>query len=127
MDDITRLAEGKYLSLTTFRKSGAAVATPVWLVRDGDRLYVTTKADSGKVKRIRNNPEVVLAPCDARGKLTGPSTPGRATLLDDARSVDVRRMIIHRYGLAGRAIGIAERLRRNNPPSVGIEIQVTPA
>lgn len=124
MDDLTRLAQGKYLSLTTFRKSGQGVATPVWLVREGDRLYVTTQSDSWKVKRLRNNPDVVLAPCDARGKILGPSVPGTAALLDDERSQHVRRQIQHRYGMAGRFIGIAQRLRGRSAPSIGIEIEV---
>src|SRR5580704_11877202 len=53
----------KYISLTTFRKSGAAVATPVWFGEQDDKLYVMTRSDSGKYKRIRNNPSRRLATC----------------------------------------------------------------
>jgi general stress protein 26 len=48
----------KYISLTTFRKNGVGVPTPVWFGENGDKLYVMTRSDMGKVKRIRNNPAV---------------------------------------------------------------------
>ena len=66
--DIDRLAAGKYLSLTTFRKDGSAVSTPVWVARDGDHLYVMTDPSSGKATRLRNSGRVRLAPCDMRGQ-----------------------------------------------------------
>lgn len=57
----------KYISLTTFRKNGVRIATPVWFGEDGDKLYVMTRSDMGKTKRIRNNPRVTVAPCSIRG------------------------------------------------------------
>ncbi|MEV5447304.1 PPOX class F420-dependent oxidoreductase, partial [Streptomyces sp. NPDC052644] len=62
--DLDRLAAEKYVLLTTFRKDGRAVSTPVWAVRDDDTLAVWTVADSGKVKRIRRDGTVTVAPCD---------------------------------------------------------------
>ncbi len=121
MDELTRLSTGKYLSLTTFRKSGDPVATPVWVVRDGDRLCVTTQIDSGKVKRLRNNPKVLLAPCDMRGKLTGEQVPGTAELLDPEESRRVDALVKKRYGIIGRAIGLASALRRSSG-SIGLAI-----
>ena len=99
--DLATLAASKYLSLTTFRRDGSAVATPVWLVRDGDALLVTTQASSGKVKRIRNNPAVLLAPCDARGRMKGEQVPGRAVLQDAEATVRTTGLIRRRYGLLG--------------------------
>jgi PPOX class probable F420-dependent enzyme len=61
----------KYLNIETFRKNGMGVRTPVWFVQDGDKLLVRTAADSGKVKRIRNNPQVNIAPCKMDGALLG--------------------------------------------------------
>jgi PPOX class probable F420-dependent enzyme len=69
----------KYLSLETLRKSGVGVRTPIWFAVDlgrnlgtgNARLFVYTEADSGKVKRIRNNGRVRIAPCDMRGKILG--------------------------------------------------------
>jgi PPOX class probable F420-dependent enzyme len=74
--------DGRYLSITSYRSDGSGVATPVWFVRDGDRLLVETDALSYKVKRIRRRPSVSIAPCTARGKLTGPKVPAHAEILD---------------------------------------------
>ena len=71
----------KYISLTTFRKSGAGVATPVWFGEDNDKLYVMTRSDSGKYKRIRNNPRVTVAPCTIRGKVIGPQFEATARIV----------------------------------------------
>jgi predicted pyridoxine 5'-phosphate oxidase superfamily flavin-nucleotide-binding protein len=62
--EIQRLGSATYLSLTTFRRDGTPVATPVWASQDGDRLYVWTEADAGKVKRVRSNGAVVLGSAD---------------------------------------------------------------
>lgn len=56
----------KYISLTTFRKNGAGVATPVWFGEEDGKLYVMTRSDMGKTKRIRNNPHVRVAPYNSR-------------------------------------------------------------
>lgn len=63
-----------YVSLATFRRDGREVRTPVWIAREGERLYVYTNARSGKVKRIRANGRARLAACDARGRLRSPET-----------------------------------------------------
>ena len=60
-------APGKYLSLTTYRRDGTPVSTPVWFVEEDGRLFVTTAADSYKAKRLRRNPAAMVAPCTARG------------------------------------------------------------
>ena len=72
----------KYLSLETFRQSGQAVRTPVWFATaDSVTLYDYTTADSGKAKRIRRNGSVRIAPCDAKGKITGDWITARAALV----------------------------------------------
>ncbi|MFE0648312.1 PPOX class F420-dependent oxidoreductase [Streptomyces sp. NPDC059534] len=63
------LRRGRYVSLTTFRKDGTAVATPVWYAVEGSELYAWTRTDSWKVKRLRNDPRVVVAVCDVRGNV----------------------------------------------------------
>lgn len=99
---LASLGESRYLSLTTFRADGTPVATPVWLARDGDRLVVITRADSGKVRRIRADSRVRVAACDMRGRERGPQADGTATLLDEDASAVAARVIQHRYGLMGR-------------------------
>lgn len=71
----------KNVNLTTFRRGGEAVVTPVWFVVLDGMLYVRTGADSGKVKRIRNDPRVLLAPATVRGRPVGPATGARARAL----------------------------------------------
>src|SRR5260370_41583618 len=71
----------KYISLTTFRKNGAAVATPVWFGEGDGKLYIMTRSIFGKYKRIRSNPQVRLAPCTSRGRATGPGSPAMALSL----------------------------------------------
>ncbi len=70
MNDFRKQLKGhQYINLETYRKNGQGVRTPVWFVHDGDALWVWTQANSGKVKRIRRNGRVRLAPCTASGDL----------------------------------------------------------
>lgn len=80
------LKDHKYINLETFRKSGQGVRTPVWFAADPStgqppKLYVYSTADSGKAKRIRNNPRVRIAPCDMRGRLLGDWVAARAEIV----------------------------------------------
>ena len=125
--DLATLGRGKYLSLTTYRRDGTPVATPVWLVRDGDSLRVITQADSGKAKRIRNDDRVLLAPCDARGRLRGDAVPGTASLEDPADTQVTANMIEKRYGILGRLLMWRQRRAAAKPGAavpVGIRIRV---
>src|ERR1700730_2695663 len=82
-------ANQKYLNLETFKKSGEGVRTPVWFAADPSanldssaaKLYIYTIGNTGKVKRIRNNPRVRIAPCDARGRLRGEWVEARAEIV----------------------------------------------
>jgi hypothetical protein len=127
MTTLESLASAKYLSLTTYRKDGTEVATPVWLVRQGDDLRVITQGDSGKVKRIRNNPSVLVGPCDSRGRLKGEQVPAIATLLDPQQTLAISELISRRYGLLGRFLmwRNERRARRvGHSVSVGISIRL---
>ena len=120
------LASGKYLSLTTFRRDGTPVSTPVWLVRDGDCLRVITQADSGKAKRLRNGSRVLLAPCDARGSLKGEQVEGTATLEDAVETARTAQMIEARYGLLGKLLMWRSRRAARKPGATGqVGIRVT--
>jgi PPOX class probable F420-dependent enzyme len=90
----------KYISLATFRKNGAKVATPVWFGEDGDKLYVMTRSDMGKTKRVRNNPQVTVAPCTIRGKVTGPEVAAVARILPPEEHVHARQTVNRKYWLA---------------------------
>ena len=87
----------KYISLTTFRKNGSGVATPVWFGEDSDKLYVMTRSDMGKTKRIRNNAQVRVGPCTIRGKATGPEFAATARILrrrTRARTADYQSKVL---------------------------------
>lgn len=92
-------ARSEYVSLTTYRKDGTAVATPVWAGVDGDVLYIWTRSDSWKVKRLRGNPRVLVTTCDARGRIAegAPSAEGTARLLDAAGTAGVRKVLARKY------------------------------
>src|SRR6266436_2028218 len=90
----------RYISLATFRKNGVAVYTPIWFAEDNNKLYLMTSSKTGKYKRIRNNPQVKIAPCTIRGKITGPEFPATARILPPEEFARVRRMINAKYWLA---------------------------
>ncbi|MFD5542923.1 PPOX class F420-dependent oxidoreductase [Streptomyces sp. NPDC127079] len=130
MDDTTgtaldRLGAGKYLLVTSYRKDGTPVPTPVWVVRDGDTLGVWTAADSWKVKRIRRRPDVLVGPCDLRGRPTGDPVQATAELADPATTARYRDLVARKYGVTGRLTLLGSRLRRGRDGTVGI--RVTPA
>lgn len=78
-----RIDDSRYISLATFRRDGREVRTPVWFARLDDGYVCYSAADAGKVKRIRANARVRLAPCDVRGGLRGAWQAATATLIDD--------------------------------------------
>jgi uncharacterized protein len=88
-----------YLSIETFRKNGQGVKTPVWFVLHGGIFYVYTEADSGKVKRIRNNSRVRLAVCDMRGNVKGSWIDATATLVDGDEQRAADRLLDQKYFL----------------------------
>jgi uncharacterized protein len=100
---LATLGDPKYISVRTFRKSGVAVDTPVWTASDGGRLYVTTPADSGKGKRIRNNPQVEICACDMRGRPQGPWLPAEARFSADPATYETAvGMLRSKYGIQFR-------------------------
>ncbi|MDL9938556.1 PPOX class F420-dependent oxidoreductase [Gordonia sp. ABSL1-1] len=116
-------ATAKYVRLTTLKKDGSAVDTPVWAAVDGDRLVVWTETESWKVRRIRRDSRVVVQACDARGKkVDGEPAAGTAEVLDAAGSAHVRDLIGRKYGLIGKVLLFGSRVRRGTAGTVGIAI-----
>ncbi|GAA5018384.1 PPOX class F420-dependent enzyme (plasmid) [Streptomyces sp. Tue6028] len=122
---LDKLGSGKYLLITSYRKNGTGVATPVWVVRDGTALGAWTAADSWKVKRIRNRGDVLVGPCDARGRPTGDQVPATAEIVDAEATARYRQLIARKYGVVGRLTLFGSRLRRGETGTIGIRI--TPA
>ncbi|MFG2595315.1 hypothetical protein EDD93_7609 [Streptomyces sp. 840.1] len=96
---LQEFARSEYVSLTTYRKDGTPVATPVWAAAAGDELLVWTKADSWKVKRLRNDTRVLVTVCDVRGRIAegAPSAEGTGRLLDVKDMAAVRKAIGRKY------------------------------
>lgn len=90
----------KYISLTTFRKNGIGVATPIWFGEDDGKLYVMTRSDMGKMKRIRNNPQVKVAPCTIWGKVTGAEFAATARVLPPEEHTRARQTVNRKYWAA---------------------------
>jgi PPOX class probable F420-dependent enzyme len=110
------LADERFVSLTTYRRSGEAVSTPVWIARDGGDLIVTTPKESGKVKRLRNNSRVQLRPCSRMGAVKdgAVAVEAHATVVDDERSrVLLTRVFGGKYRLEYRVFMFIEQLGKS--------------
>jgi PPOX class probable F420-dependent enzyme len=121
---------GKYLSLTSFKRDGTGVATPVWFVGDNGHLLVETDADSYKVKRIRRDAHVQLAVCDARGRVHGEPIEADARILPENERERVERLLAQKYRIDRYTVlpiyHLVMRLRgrssRSHEPPVALEI-----
>jgi hypothetical protein len=123
--EFSALADETYVSLTTFRKSGDAVATPVWIVADGDRLLVTTAPSSGKVKRLGHTARVELTACDMRGALTkgAETVSATAVVRSDAETLAALDVALaKKYGAKYKAIRLAQKVRGTAGQSVVVEV-----
>ena len=123
--DTTAFAKEHYLSITTFKRDGTAVSTPVWVAADNGTLLVHSEAKSWKVKRIRRNGHVRIAPCNMRGTVHGETVDADATIDEDTATVE--QLLARKYGLIFRAekafTAIVRKLRKQAPaPSVTIRI-----
>ncbi len=124
MTALEQLGSEKYVLLTTFRRDGRAVATPLWVVPDGSGLAFWTVAGSAKTKRIRNNGRVTVEPCDMRGTPTGGAVvEGVARLGDEADLKRVAASLRKKYGLLGRLTMLGSRLRRGADGTVAVLVQ----
>ena len=121
---------GKYLSITSFRRDGTGVATPVWFVQEAGRLLIQTDASSYKVKRIRRNPRVTIAPCTASGRLRGEPVTARADVLPGDECSRVKELIARKYRIDLIFIksirSLQAALRHGQPPAQEIALAVTP-
>jgi len=106
----------KYLSFTTFTKAGEEKSTPVWIADLGDgSMGFTTPGESWKVKRLRNNDNVLLQPCDQRGTVTPGSERVEATAIVETNPETfgrVRAAIKAKYPIGFRIIYVINKLAR---------------
>ena len=122
---LDRIGRGSHVSLTTFRRNGQAVPTPVGgLVQDGT-LYVLTPPETGMVKRIRNNPQVTIAPCNMKGTVPAgaPTVGATARLLDPVETARVEEMMRRRFFMY-RLVHLLDRVLRRERRLVAIAVTV---
>ena len=123
-----RLTEASYLNFATFRKNGTEVHTPVWFAQQGDRLYLFSNGEAGKVKRLRNSSRARVAPCDVRGKILGDWLEAEARLLT-AGGEDVRahRALLDKYGWQMASLDFFAKLFGRARQRIFIEVQLKTA
>ena len=127
-DAIAQFARAKYLNLETFRKTGVGVCTPVWFAQDlchstpsATVFYVYSEAGAGKVKRIRNNPKVRIAPCTMRGNLQGAWVDARVYIAEGEQAVHAQDLLRKKYLL--KILGdFFSRLMRHKQAIIAIEV-----
>ena len=108
---VPELAGCRYMLLSTVKRDGTSVATPVWFAVANGRLVATSESTAWKVKRLHNNPHATVAPCDVRGQPDGPPVPVVGELLGAADEPAARAALSRRYGVAFDAIGLLARIR----------------
>jgi PPOX class probable F420-dependent enzyme len=110
---VATLADSWAVRLTTYRRDGTPVSTPVNLVTEGDHAFFRTYEESGKFKRLRNDPRVTIAPSDRNGIATGAAVRGTVELLHGPEDARVGRLIDAKHRIfQGFLVRTAHRLRR---------------
>jgi uncharacterized protein len=128
--DLGALFPGRYLSVTSFKRDGTGVSTPVWFVSDGSRLFALTNLNSAKVRRMRRNPRVLVASCRADGKLRSEPVAARAEVLTATAELEpVQKLLIERYKLSYRLVmwiyRLGRRLRGHASVADGAALAIT--
>ncbi|MES1246363.1 MAG: PPOX class F420-dependent oxidoreductase [Actinomycetota bacterium] len=122
---LEELQRAKYVSLTTFKRDGSPVSTPVWVAGDDGRLLVWTGATTWKAKRIRRDPHVRIGPCTASGKPLGDAVDGEAAILEETDRVE--QLLARKYGLVYRVVrgfNALVRAVRRRPPVASVTIEI---
>ncbi len=126
--DLSDYKREKYLSLTTFRADGSAVATPVWFAEDDGALFVCTDGDSHKVRRLQRNRAVEITPCSLSGKPTRAPIAAIASLLSESESARVQKLLQQKYGIQKRVWDVyakASQLPRRKPRRQSVYLEIT--
>ena len=124
MNALDQIGHSRYISLTTYRKDGTAVATPVWHAMHDGQVFIVSDDDAWKVKRIRNNGHVMVTVCDFRGKIApgAASAEGSARLLDQAETQAARALIAGKYVMSRLGNWFAKTLHLRKQPVIGIAV-----
>lgn len=123
-DMLSQFVREKHISLETYRKTGEAVRTPVWFIEENGELLVRTDSSTGKIKRIRNNPRVRIAPCNARGTVKGRWVDGEARMIESESSEHVFSLLRKKYGVSYRIVRFVQRFSRSKAHPIGLAIRI---
>ena len=130
MPELDARFRGKYVSLTSFKRDGTGVATPVWFVIEDGRVLVQTDGESFKVRRIRRNPHVTLAPCSASGRTRAPAVSATAEILPAGELEHVRGLVGRKYRIDRIFIlpiyWAVQRLRGRTTNGTEVALAITP-
>jgi len=121
MYNLEEIESEKYISLETCRKNNEPVKTPVWFVIKDDLIYVVTRDQTGKVKRLRNNLQVKFALCTIKGKVTGEWVSGTAKILTEEETKDAVKWRDKKYGFMAK---IAKFLSKGKGDLLAFSIKI---
>lgn len=118
-DKLATLSGHKYINLETYKKSGQAVRTPVWFVISDEHIFVLTSQNTGKIKRIRNNPAIKIMPCGIRGDSKGEWVEGLARIATESEMQNTIKLRYKKYGFRAKIIGL---FKKDNLAGIAIKI-----
>jgi len=122
-NNISQFLNQKYINLETYRRNGEAVRTTVWFVMDAGTIYIRTDMNSGKVKRIKNNPNIRITPSGARGQLKGKWIEGKIKMAGSLELEHANQLLEQKYGIQGKIIRVFNKIRNTRPTVLSIQIQ----
>lgn len=113
------LKDQEYCLLTTFRKNGEGVPTPMWFVLQDDALSMTTRGESWKVKRLRRTSKVTIGPCTSSGRPTGKQVEAQGTVVEDAAAVtEAVAALNKKYGFKKKLIDFGLRFAKDKTEAI---------
>ena len=118
-NQLGHLLDQKYINLETYKKDGTPIRTPVWFVIDNDLIYVITKENTGKVKRLKNNHDVRIVPCSFKGEPKNEWMSGKAEKIMGEEADRIIKLRKKKYGVSAMLVGL---IRKGNPIVYSIEL-----
>ena len=110
---LDQFLDQKYINLETYKKDGTYVRTPVWFVIDNDLIYVITRDNTGKVKRLRNNQDVRIVLCSFKGEPKSEWIKGKAENITGDEANKIIKLRKKKYGMFARLSGILTSQKGN--------------
>ena len=129
VDPRTAVLTAEYVALTTYRRDGRGVTTPVWAAEHGGNLYILGSAEAGRIKRLRNSSKAAVAPCTVSGALKGAALPATARILNATESAAAWGLLVKKYGLLTlpwRISNAVSRLIGRSESRTAIEVSLLP-